>query len=382
MKKEKNTPFAAFSLNVVCLLGILFFGLAGNLLAQTGPEMETVLTLNPGEDNPRNSEGDFLTLKDGRIMFVYSRYTGASSSDHAPGYLAARYSANGGKTWTDKDEVVVEKEGTMNVMSATLLRLKNGKIALFYLKKNSISDCIPMVRFSSDEAKTWTDPITCITDVKGYFVLNNSRVIQLKSGRILMAVSLHQTPQTKWSTGGTLWSYYSDDNGKTWKSGQQVANPGRVMMQEPGVVELKNGNIMMYMRTNAGVQYLSYSKDKGQTWSPAEPSTIKSPRSAASIVRIPSTGDLMLVWNNNGGDDPLIKGKRTPLNVAISKDEGKTWQDAKTVEDDPNGWYCYPAIHFSGKHVLLGYCSGVQPKFKRLTVTDIKRISLDWIYGK
>lgn len=383
MKKEKKHPFTGFSLGAACLLCILFFGLAGKLLAQPGPGKETVLTLNPGEDNPRNSEGDFLTLKDGRIMFVYSHYTGTSSSDHASAYLAARYSADGGKTWTNSDRIIVEKEGTMNVMSVSLLRLKNGKIALFYLKKNSTSDCIPMVRFSSDEAKTWTDPIACITDKKGYFVLNNSRVIQLKSGRILLAVALHQTPeQAKWSNSGTLWSYYSDDNGKTWKPGQQVANPDGVVTQEPGVVELKNGNLLMFIRTDAGVQYLSYSKDKGESWSPAKPSTIKSPVSPASIKRIPLTGDLILVWNNNGGDNPLIKGKRTPLNVAISKDEGKTWQNVKTVEDDPNGWYCYIAIYFSGKHVLLSYCSGVQPRFSHLTVTDIKRLSLDWVYGK
>ncbi|WP_316810919.1 sialidase family protein [Pedobacter heparinus] len=383
MKKGKNYPLTRFSLKTVWLLCMLFCGLNGSLLAQTGPGKETVLTLNPGNDNPRNSEGDFVTLKDGRIMFVYSHYTGTSSSDHASAYLAARYSADGGKTWTKSDKVIVEKEGTMNVMSVSLLRLKNGKIALFYLKKNSTSDCIPMVRFSSDEAKTWTEPIACITDRKGYFVLNNSRVIQLKSGRILLAVALHQTPeQANWSNSGSLWSYYSDDNGKTWKPGQQVANPDQVVTQEPGVVELKNGNVLMFIRTDAGVQYFSYSKDKGQSWSPAAPSTIKSPVSPASIKRIPSTGDLILIWNNNGGDNPLIKGKRTPLNAAISKDEGKTWQNVKTVEDDPNGWYCYIAIHFSGKHVLLSYCSGVQPRFSHLTVTDIKRLNLDWVYGK
>ena len=32
----------------------------------------TTLILNPGENNPRNSEGDFVKLKDGRLMFVYS----------------------------------------------------------------------------------------------------------------------------------------------------------------------------------------------------------------------------------------------------------------------------------------------------------------------
>ena len=76
--------------------------------------------------------------------------------------------------------VVVENEGGMNVMSVSLLRLQNGEIALFYLRKNSTEDCIPMMRISKDEARTWSDPIPCITDRKGYFVLNNDRVVQLR----------------------------------------------------------------------------------------------------------------------------------------------------------------------------------------------------------
>jgi hypothetical protein len=67
--------------------------------------------------------------------------------------------------------------------------------------------------------------------------------------------------------------------------------------------------------------------------------------------------------------------------VAISKDEGKTWQKAKNVEDDIDGWYCYIAIHFVGKDVLLGHCAGNRPKGTGLAVTQITKLSLDWIYN-
>ena len=361
-----------------CLLTLLESGFKNKF---DDPGKEIVLRLEPGPENPRNSEGDFITLKDGRIMFVYSRYFGSKGGDHSPAYLAARFSNDGGKTWTSEDLKVVEREGTMNVMSVSLLRLQNGKIALFYLKKNSETDCIPMVRFSNDEAKTWSDPVPCITDKKGYFVLNNNRVIQLKNGRILMAVNLYNIAEGSILNKGSLWSYYSDDNGLTWKSGVEVPNPDKFLTQEPGIVELKNKDILMIIRSNPGVQCISYSKDKGVTWSSVKPSNIKSPVSPASIERIPSTGDLLLVWNNNGGDDPAIKGKRTPLTVAISKDEGKTWQKAKNVEDDPDGWYCYIAIHFVGKDVLLGHCAGNRPKGTGLAVTQITKLSLDWIYN-
>jgi len=337
------------------------------------------LQLLPGDNNPRNSEGDFITLKNGRILFIYSHYTGASDHDHSPAYLTGRFSNDGGKTWSKEDFTVVENEGGMNVMSVSLLRLQNGNIALFYLRKNSEADCIPMMRISTDEAKTWSSPIACITDKKGYFVLNNNRVIQLKSGRLLMAVAFHEKlDDVNFNQKGRLFSYYSDDNGATWYSGVEVQNPSGVIAQEPGVIELKDGSIMMFIRASGGFQQLSYSKDKGQTWSPMIAGNLPSPLSPASIARIPSTGDLLVVWNNNDESSPQRRGWRTPLTVAVSKDEGKTWKNVADIETDPAGCYCYIAIHFTKKNVLLGYCAGA--KKWDLTVTNVSLISQKDLY--
>lgn len=347
--------------------------------AELEPGKEVTLSLESSEDNPRNSEGSFVTLKDGRLLFVYTHFTGGTS-DHAQAFLAGRYSHDGGTTWTADDEVILPNEGDMNIMSVSLLRLQNGNIALFYMRKNSMEDCLPMLRISQDEAQSWSEPVRCIPDKAGYFVLNNDRVIQLDNGRLMVPVSLHQTPETAWSSTGSIYNYYSDDHGKTWNPSQEVANPDSVMLQEPGVVALKDGRIMMFMRNDSGVQYLSYSEDKGETWSPAEPSEIKSPRSPASIKRIPATGDLLMAWNNNGGENEAIAGKRTPFNVAISQDEGQSWKHIRTVEDNPDGWYCYTAITFADQHALLGHCAGNRPAGTGLSVTHITRLDLDWLY--
>ncbi|WP_026309472.1 sialidase family protein [Niabella aurantiaca] len=347
------------------------------------PLRKVVMELAPGPDNPRNSEGAFITLKDGRLLFVYSRYTGTRSGDHDPAYLAGRYSRDGGKTWTTDDVTIVPREGDMNVMSVSLLRLKNGTIALFYLKKNSTTDCIPLVRFSKDEAKTWTEPVACITDRRGYFVLNNDRVIQLGNGRLMMAVALHATPGKQgWSQRAALFAYYSDDNGHSWKSGAQVPVADDVITQEPGLVALKDGRIMMFIRTNGGAQYVAYSANEGATWSNAVPYHLKSPLSPASIKRIPSTGDLLAVWNNNDGTNPQLRGKRTPLTIAVSKDEGRTWKHVADLETDPDGWYCYSAIHFYGRSVLLAYCAGSQQARTHLSITRVAKIHLRSLYKK
>ena len=375
-----SSSWLAFAVLVISLM----FGMRQAGAQGSQPDWaKKVLQLPPGPDNPRNSECAFVTLRDGSILMVYSHFYGKSSSDYAAANLSSRRSRDGGVTWTTADSIVVHNEGGMNVMSVSLLRLAGGRIALFYARKNAHAGCIPMVRYSDDEAVTWSEPKPCITDEPGYYVLNNDRVIQLADGRLLMPVSRHQTPTQPWQARGRIFCYLSDDEGKTWNRGAEIPNPDTVMTQEPGVVELRDGRIMMFMRTDAGVQYLSYSSNKGMTWSPAQRSKIPSPVSPASIKRIPGSKTLVMLWNLNDGSDPELKGKRTPLAVAISRNEGRTWIKPQMLETDRDGWYCYTALHFTPQgHLLAGYCAGSQRKRTKLAQTDVSLIDLKALYGR
>ena len=340
--------------------------------------------LPPGPGNARNSEGDFIELKDGRVLFVYTHFTGGGS-DHAEGHLAGRFSSDGGRSWTDEDVVIVPRSGGFNDMSVSLLRLQDGRIALFYARKNSILDCRPVMRISTDEAKTWSDAVECITDEIGYYVLNNDRVIQLEDGRLIMAVALHNKAdyaEPNWK--GHVMCYLSDDAGKSWRRNTTILAPekpdgSRLIAQEPGLVELKDGRLMMFIRSDAGSQLVSYSEDRGGTWSETVKSEIISPVSPATIERIPGKEDLLLAWNNHRDVDAAHKGKRTPYAVAISKDEGKTWSNVRTLEDDVNGWYCYTAMDFVDGHVLLGHCAGDRRR-GGLNLTQVTRFPIDWLY--
>ena len=147
-------------------------------------------------------------------------------------------------------------------------------------------------------------------------------------------------------------------------------------------MELKDGSVLLWIRTNAGCQHMSRSTDRGETWSAPQPSWLRAPLSPASIKRLP-TGDLLAVWNDhesrfdlkrNGGWD----GKRTPLTAALSGDEGKTWHGAKMIESDPTGHFCYIAIQpLDDGTVLLGYCA-----YRGLGHTRLVKVPLDWFYEK
>mgnify|MGYP003666120562 CR=1 FL=1 len=84
--------------------------------------------------------------------------------------------------------------------------------------------------------------------------------------------------------------------------------------------------------------------------------------------------------NNNDGSDPAIKGKRTPLTIAISKDEGKTWGNIKNIASDPEGWYCYNALYFiDSQNLILGHCAGNSVKGTGLAVTNLTTLNWVWV---
>ena len=66
------------------------------------------MVFHPTEKHPRGGSGDLIELRDGRIMYLYSRFLN-SGSDFAHSDLVARYSADGGLTWTTLDQMVVPK---------------------------------------------------------------------------------------------------------------------------------------------------------------------------------------------------------------------------------------------------------------------------------
>ena len=334
--------------------------------------------LPPRPGNPRNSEGDFVQLEDGRLLFVYTHFTGGGGDDDAA-FLAGRYSSDGGVTWTTEDVTIVPNEGKMNVMSVSLLRLRSGGIALLYLCKQAADDCRAYLRVSTDEGQTWSAARLCIAP-QGYYVVNNDRVIQLAGGRLVIPAARHAVPGETDLRPGVAMCFVSDDDGKTWTQSNEIAAPDGVGsgLQEPGVVELKDGLIMMLCRTSAGVQYRSYSWDGATTWTAADATDIKSPCSPATVERIPKTGDLLMVWNDHSRS-PELGQKRTPLAVAISKDEGQTWERTKVIEDDPAGHFCYTALEFVGDRVLLAYCA-TGADLPHLSRTQITYFDVDWLY--
>ena len=165
------------------------------------------------------------------------------------------------------------------------------------------------------------------------------------------------------------------------------------------MVELKDGRLWSWCRTDMGQQWSLWSPDRGEHWSQPVPTRIMSPCSPASVKRIPETGDLLMIWNDHdrlphaaasgerggSGIPPLAPGPasagRTPLVSAISRDEGTTWGYRRCIEDSSKHGFCYTAIYFVDDAVLLAYCAGGAETKGVLNRLRLRRIELEWFYA-
>lgn len=248
---------------------------------------------------------------------------------------------------------------------------------MFFLIKNDFNDLRVYLRISSDEGQTFGDRIL-VTDSPGYHVMNNDRVTVLKNGRILCPISW--TSDVKEVNHFTCYCAISDDGGQTWHRGRgEVDQPKRGAM-EPEILELNDGRLLMIVRTQLGHIAVSHSTDGGETWTEAKSWGVKSPEAPATLRRIPSTGDLLLIWNHTYRAGAGHGGKRTPLTAAISTDEGRTWEFERNLETHDDQTYAYTSILFDRGRALLSYY--VRDEKTGQIFSRFRSLPVAWFYQK
>lgn len=328
------------------------------LAAPTIPDAKSRFTrqvFKASNEFPRYSEGSVIVLRDGRLLYATTQFHG-SGNDHATARILAVESSDDGRTWS-APRVLQENTGSQNVMSVTLRRLSAtgdyaAPLALVYLEKNSATDLHAKLRISNDEGATF-GPILDVTSGPGYHVLNNDRITILKSGRLIAPVAI--SPDVVKHFEFESFCFLSDDNGQTWRpSKNRIAYPKRGAM-EPEVLELTDGRLLMHIRTQLGHLAVSESSDGGETWSEARSWDVAGPEAPATLRRIPSTGDLLLIWNDSHRPGNPNPNQRNPLTVAISTDEGKTWTMKRDLAGKTGEAYAYTSVVFDRGRALLTY---------------------------
>jgi len=313
-------------------------------------EREIINVCKADRDLPRHSEASIIELKDSSLLMAWQRFEASphGSEDNAPSTISLMNSSDGGRTWSDFRVVADRDEESINVYSPNFLRLQNGEILLLYMKYNQFAPTqlatAYMIR-SADEGKTFGQPVTLWQ--RDQFAFSNSCMMRLSSGRVILPV--------QYMAGNHIRVYYSDDDCHTWVFGQKnISLPMRGAM-EPFVAELKDGRLIMVMRSQLGSLFKSYSSDQGENWSHPQATALSIPESCPYVTRIPGSDKIMVIWNNSEYNMFFRShyGKRSPLTAAISADGGATFTDFWDIETDPKTAFSNPGITWTRDGVCL-----------------------------
>ena len=322
----------------------------------------------------RGNVGDIAALNDGRLLLSYSCNRENSGDGTVVGDIEGRISHDQGKNWGEPFQLIAcPKPCRKNeeYRHPSFLRLANGQLLLTYIY---FAGSLPRFahtyyRRSTDDGVTWGDQFI-VTPHAGTNHVFNDKLVQLPSGRILAPCEREIREEGGDHRGYVSAVFYSDDDGYSWQQSESIVDMLPVEAQEPHVVPLRDGRVMMLCRTYSGYVVRSCSDDEGVTWSPGEAVRslkLSTNSSALNVKRIPDTGDLLLL-RSTGTKDRL----RTPFVSAISTDEGLTWSRERPIGSDPDEDYGYPSLTFIDDVALVSY-------HKRSGIY-VARIGVDWFY--
>jgi len=255
-----------------------------------------------------------------------------------------------GKTWTEP--VVLGTEPGQPCWNPVFFKTAKGTLHLWYKAGPKPDNWTGYVRTSSDNGKTWSKPEMMPA---GFWGPVRAKPIQLANGTILAGTSVES--YRNW----TPFVDRSTDDGKTWKRSNAYNVPEKPAQIQPTLFETKDGRVIALMRSGNPMRVCrSESKDGGETFTPAEATELGNPNAGIDAVRT-KEGDVFLIYNPS----PLL---RTPISLARSTDDGKTWKKVVDLETEP-GEYSYPAmIQASSGNLEMTYT------WKR---THIKHVTVD-----
>ncbi len=309
----RQMPTALLAMVVICL--------AASALAQNDP-----IELHPkGQRLVSTLQGPYANLPDGNVLAVDSREALISTDD--------------GKTWKSYP-LFADSETFLARPERALIRTRAGALVMSFLNEKEITrgkwvshDREELKKFylptyitrSLDGGKTWEPPLK-IQD--GWCGAVRS-LIQLKSGRLVLAGQ-----DVRFDPGRhVVFSYVSDDEGKTWKQSNDLdiggsGDHGGAM--EATVAELADGRVYMLIRTVKGWFWDAFSDDGGLTWRDFQQSPLRSSTCCGQLERL-ADGRLILLWNLSPVGQPYNMHSRAELSIAFSSDEAKTWSKPVVV---------------------------------------------------
>lgn len=249
--------------------------------------------------------------------------------------------------WTESVEVANGIQHTLSdgtvvrhpTWNPVLFQPKNGPLLLFYKAGPTPQTWWGMLTTSTDHGKTWEQPRRLPEGILGPV---KNKPVELPDGSLLCPTS-EELPAAQKGDKET-WTVHFErtcDFGRTWERTPPLHDGKQIQAIQPSLLFLGGGKLLALGRSRQDRVFEILSQDGGKTWGPIQLGSLPNNNSGTDAVTL-ADGTHLIVYNHIGGTPGKWGGKRSPLNLAASKD-GRTWQAALVLENE-SGEYSYPAI--------------------------------------
>ncbi len=308
----------------LAILGITL-GTTG-LAQEVEPTLDFIWTQAPF---PEAHASTIVEAADG--SFVVAWFGGSREGHQDVGIWLSRKTA--GETWTPPTQVY--KEPGQPAWNPVLFRDLSDSLWLFFKVGPSPRAWSGAYIRSTNAGQDWSEPVWLPAGMLGPV---RAKPIRLANGDILAGTSLES--YKTWSS----WMEISSDEGRTWSKYGPILfgdpardRPGTI---QPTLLEIAPGVVRALFRTNRmGKIATSLSRDGGRSWSALTLTALDHPGAGIDSVRL-DDGRCILLYNPS-------TNRRSPLSLAVSFDDGETWDDFLVVEalgEDEAGELSYPAM--------------------------------------
>jgi len=322
---------------------------------------EGILIHEKAEDVPTLKTGPIVRLGNGSLFTV----------DGRPGEMLV--SDDEGLTWNPRALPSFDRELELAPTGA-LLRTVDGVLILassnlaerHFTWDDELKDApgarLPTYAMRSlDDGETWQD----VQKLHDEWTGANRDIIQTRDGRIVF------TSMKMLSHPGrhSVLTYSSKDRGETWQASNLIdlgGNGHHDGATEATLVEIKDGRLLKYIRTNWSQFWRALSDDGGRSWHPYGPSGVDASSAPGMLKRLAS-GRIALVWNRlhpEGQTDYPLKGgdgiwsatpvsnHRAELSISFSDDECESWSSPVVIAKNSAREASYPYIFEAETGVL------------------------------
>lgn len=205
---------------------------------------------------------------------------------------------------------------------------RRGPLLLFYKVGPSPQTWTGALLRSESGGARWSPPELLPAGILGPV---KNKAFELPDGTLVCGTSTES--YQVWG----CWVERTPDLGKSWSKHGPINVPGHLYgIIQPAVFGTPEGKLAMLCRCRGLHQMVrASSEDGGKTWTQAAPIELPQNNSGLDAVRL-RDGRVVLIYNHTTSG-------RSPLNLSVSRDLGRTWKPGPVLESDP-GEYSYPAI--------------------------------------